>query len=104
MCLASSIPLFQVAQLYPQDSSLQFIQAGIDSHHLMQVAHARTMVTQHLYLLCQCVIVGNTDTGFTVGPQVFAVVEAKATDITQTPYSLSLVGGSMGLRRILDHA
>src|SRR5712692_6230744 len=103
MCPACGIPLVQVAQFHPQNSSLQLIQAGIDPHNLMLVAYARTMVTNHPHLLCKCTIIGHRDTGLAIGAHVFTVIQAKTANVSQAAHLSSSVGSSMGLRCILDH-
>src|SRR5438874_5536917 len=62
------------------------------------------MIAQHTERLSKFAIVGDANTGFTVSPQVFTTVEAKAGDITETADALALVGRSMRLGSVFDHA
>jgi len=70
----------------------------------MLVAYARTMVAQETQRVCKLTIVGDTDACFTISPEVFTTVEAKAAGIAETSDSPPLVGGSMRLGSIFDHS
>src|SRR2546430_10879473 len=64
----------------------------------------RSTLFSYTTLFRSLTIVGNTDACFTISPQVFTTVEAKAANIAETSDLPPLVGGSMRLGSILDHA
>src|SRR5579859_4302223 len=78
MFLAQLVIAFQMGHFHQQHCCLQLVESCIYPHHFMMVAHTRAMITYHTHLLGKGSVIGRTDSSFTKGTQVFAIVEAKA--------------------------
>ena len=61
------------------------------------------MITIFTYGSCKIKVVCYASTCFTISSQVFTKVKTKTPNIPYTSNPLSLVGGTMSLRGILNH-
>src|SRR5688572_15742603 len=72
------IPLLQAAQLHPQESRLNGIQASVVSFHLVDILPALPMIAKHAHLLGEQLIVRRNSTRFATRAEVLSRIKAKS--------------------------
>ena len=92
-----------MAQLDSQYGALQTIHSVVVSHQRMLIFSLLAPVTQHAYSVGIVGVVSCDHAALSVRPEILARIEAKATQIADSPNSTTLVLRAMSLRRIFDH-
>lgn len=98
---ASIGPIFQMPELYTQDSGLEAIHAVIESFHHVMIFAFLPPVPQHAHNSVILGVIGHHHATFTVSAEVFAGVEAKAAKVAYAASSAPFVFCAMSLSGIL---